>query len=119
MTRKKLAIIVLGLILLASLLACGYFGFKTLRRSHQRRVAMATYAKKDYVLAERLLLAYVSTDQNSEPEFVALANIYHEFGDYWMEAQMWNMASSLNPLNEEYRANVFRSAMFHIWASIQ
>lgn len=110
MTRKKFAIIVLGLVLLASLLACGYFGVKTLRRSHQRRVAMATYEKKDYVLAERLLLAYVSLDQNSEPEFVALANIYREFGDYGMEAQMWNMASSLNPLNAEYSENVLKSA---------
>lgn len=110
MTRKKLAIIVLGLILLVSLLACGYFGFKTFRRSHQRRVAMATYEKKDYVMAERLLLAYVSQDQNSEPEFVALANIYHEFGNYGMEAQMWNMASSLNPLNPEYSEKLLKSA---------
>ena len=110
MKRKKFAIVVLGLILLVSLLACGYFGFKTLRRSHQRRVAMATYEKKDYVMAERLLLAYVSQDQNSEPEFVALANIYHEFGNYGMEAQMWNMASSLNPLNSEYSENVLKSA---------
>ncbi|MDD6336843.1 MAG: hypothetical protein PUC15_00460 [Lentisphaeria bacterium] len=111
MTRKKLAIIVLGLILLVSLLACGYFGFKTFRRSHQRRVAMATYEKKDYVLAERLLLAYVSQDQNSEPEFVALANIYHEFGNYGMEAQMWQRAAALNPLNGEYQRNMLDAAV--------
>lgn len=111
MTRKKLAIIVLGLILLVSLLACGYFGFKTFRRSHQRRVAMATYEKKDYVLAERLLLAYVSQDQNSELEFVALANIYHEFGNYGMEAQMWQRAAALNPLNGEYQRNMLDAAV--------
>ena len=94
MTRRKIAIVILGLILFACLLACGYFGAKTVRRSYQRRTAMAAYEKKDYEKAERLLLAYIQKDQNSEPEFVALANIYHEFGNTGAEAEMWQMASS-------------------------
>ena len=35
MTRKKIAILILGLILFACLLACGYFGAKTARRTYQ------------------------------------------------------------------------------------
>ena len=108
--KKIIAIILLGVILLASLLACGYFGAKTLRRSQQRRAAMAAYEKKDYKTAERLLRAYVRKDPNSEPEFVALANIYREFGNAGMEAQMWQTANSLNPLNDEYRENMLTSA---------
>lgn len=108
--KKIIAIILLGVILLASLLACGYFGAKTLRRSQQRRAAMAAYERKDYGTAERLLRAYVRKDPNSEPEFVALANIYREFGNAGMEAQMWQTASSLNPLNDEYRENMLTSA---------
>ena len=111
MKRKTIAIIVLGLILLASLLACGYFGVKTLRRSRQRREAMAAYEQKDYARAERLLRWYVAKDQNSEPEIVALANIYHEFGNTGYEAQMWQRASTLNPLNPEYRKNMLNSAV--------
>lgn len=108
--KKIIAIILLGVILLASLLACGYFGAKTFRRSQQRRAAMAAYERKDYETAERLLRAYVRQDPNSEPEFVALANIYREFGNAGMEAQMWQTASSLNPLNDEYRENMLTSA---------
>ena len=111
MTRKRIAILILGLILLACLLACGYFGAKTIRRTYQRRTAMAAYEKKNYEEAERLLLDYVRKDQNSEPEFVALANIYHEFGNTGAEAEMWQMASSLNPLKSEYRENMLNAAM--------
>ena len=111
MKRKIIAIIVLGLVLLASLLACGYFGAKTIHRSHQRRAAMAAYEKKDYMTAERLLRQYIAKDQNSEPEFVALANIYHEFGNTGYEAQMWHRAYSLNPLNAEYREKTLASAI--------
>ena len=110
MKRKTFAIIVLGLILLASLLACGYFGVKTLRRTRLRRMAMVAYEKKEYALAERLLRQYVQNDPNAEAEYVALANIYHEFGNTGMEAQMWNMASSLNPLSAEYRENLLNAA---------
>ena len=109
--RKLIAIIVLGVILLVSLLAIGYFGAKTLYRSHQRRVAMDAYDKGDYGKAERLLRQYVAKDPNAEAEFVALANIYHEFGNTGMEAQMWQTASSLNPLNEEYREKMLTSAI--------
>lgn len=108
--RKIIAISILCVILLASLLACGYFGAKTLRRSQQRRAAMAAYEKKEYETAERLLRAYVRKDPNSEPEFVALANIYREFGNAGLEAQMWQTASSLNPLSDEYRENMLTSA---------
>ena len=111
MTRKRIAILILGIILFACLLACGYFGAKTVRRSHQRRNAMAAYEKKDYEEAERLLLRYLQKDPNSEPEIVALANIYHEFGNMAAEAQMWQMASSLNPLNAEYRKNMLDAAV--------
>ncbi len=110
MTRKKIAILILGFILFACLLACGYFGAKTVRRTYQRRTAMAAYEKKDYEEAERLLLAYVMKDSNSEPEYAALAHIYHEFGNIGMEAEMWQMASSLNPLKEEYHENMLNAA---------
>ena len=111
MTQKRIAVLVLGLILVACLLACGYFGAKTVRRSHQRRTAMAAYERKDYKEAERLLLRYLQKDPNSEPEIVALANIYHEFGNIGAEAQMWQMASSLNPLNAEYSKNMLDAAV--------
>ena len=110
MTRKRIAVVILGIILFACLLACGYFGAKTVRRSYQRRAAMAAYEKKDYEEAERLLRRYLRKDPNSEPEIVALANIYHEFGDTGSEAKMWQMASSLNPLNAEYRKNMLDAA---------
>ena len=110
MNRKIVAVIVLGLILLTSLLVCGYFGVKTVRRTKLRHAAMEAYEKKDYALAERLLLQYVSKDPNAEAEFVALANIYHEFGNTGLEAQMWQTASSLNPLNQKYYENMLTSA---------
>lgn len=111
MNRKIIAIIMLGLVLLASLLTCGYFGMKTIRRTSLRRAAMTAYEKKDYALAERLLRQYVAKDPNAEAEFVALANIYHEFGNTGMEAQMWQTASSLNPLKSEYYDNMLFSAV--------
>ena len=110
MNRKIIALIVLGFILLACLLACGYFGVKAVRRTRLRHAAMTAYEKKEYVLAERLLRLYTRQDPNAEAEFVALANIYHEFGNAGMEAQMWQTASSLNPLKPEYRENMLTSA---------
>ena len=111
MNRKTIAIIVLGLVLLSCLLACGYFGAKALRDTRLRRSAMEAYEKKDYALAERLLLQYVAKDPNAEAEYVALANIYHEFGNSGTEAQMWQTASSLNPLKAEYREKMLTGAM--------
>ena len=110
MNRKIVAIIVLGLVLFACLLACGYFGVKALRRTRLRRAGMTAYEKKEYVLAERLLQTYVQQDPNAEAEYVTLANIYHEFGNTGMEAQMWQSASSLNPLKMEYYENMLTSA---------
>lgn len=110
MNRKLIAIVVLGLVLFACLLACGYFGAKAVRRTRLRRAAMTAYEKKEYALAERLLQQYVARDPNAEAEYVALANVYHEFGNAGMEAQMWQTASSLNPLNLEYRENMLISA---------
>ncbi len=111
MNRKIIALIVLGFVLIASLLACGYFGVKTVRRTRLRRAAMTAYENKDYLLAERLLNDYTRQDPNAEAEFVALANIYHEFGNAGMEAQMWQTASSLNPLSKEYYENMLTSAV--------
>ena len=111
MNRKIIAIILLGLVLLASLLACGYFGMKTMRRTRLRREAITAYEKKEYALAERLLKQYVEKDPNAEAEYVALANIYHEFGNTGMEALMWQTASNLNPLKAEYYDNMLNAAI--------
>ena len=111
MNRKIILLSVLGLLLLACLLACGYFGAKTIQRARLHQEAMAAYENKDYVQAERLLQAYVQLDPDAEAEHVALAEIYHEFGNTGMEAQMWQKASSLNPLNSDYRENMLTSAM--------
>ena len=111
MNRKTIALIVLGLILFACLLVCGYFGVKAVRRTRLRRAAMTAYEKKEYALAERLLNAYTRQDPNAEAEFVALANIYHEFGNTGMEAKMWQTASSLNPLNKEHYEKMLTSAV--------
>lgn len=111
MNRKVIALAVLGLVLVASLMACGYFGLKAVKRVRLRRAAMTAYEKKEYLLAERLLQQYVQKDPNAEAEYVALANIYHEFGNTGMEAQMWQTASSLNPLNSEYYEKMLSSAV--------
>ena len=111
MNRKIFAIIILGLVLFASFLACGYFGVKAIRRTRLRHSAMTAYEKKDYILAERLLHAYVRQDPNAEAEYAALANIYREFGNAGMETQMWQTASSLNPLSQEYYHNMLTSAV--------
>ena len=58
MNRKIFAIIVLGLVLFASLLACGYFGVKAIRNTRLRRAGMEAYEKKEYRLAENLLRQY-------------------------------------------------------------
>ena len=110
MNRKFIALTVLGLVLFACLLACGFFGVKAIRRTRLRRAAMTAYENKEYALAERLLHAYIQQDPNAEAEYVALANIYHELGNAGMEAQMWQSASSMNPLKTEYHENMLSSA---------
>ena len=109
MNRKRATLIISGLVLSAALLAYGYFLVKKPRLSHLRHEAMAAYENREYEQAERLLLQYVKKDPNAETGFVALANIYHEFGNVEMEAQMWQTASSLNPQDPEYRANMLNS----------
>ena len=103
MNRKKIMLILLGLACLAILLVCGHFGLKVMRRIRMRRTAMAAYENREYASAERLLLQYVRKDPEAEAELVALANIYHEFGNTGMEAQMWQTVGTLDPRNEEYR----------------
>ena len=111
MNRKRIVLILLGIVFLTGLLACGYFGIKTGRRVRLRHAAMTAYEKKDYAQAERLLLQYVQLDPDSEVEYAALANIYRESGNAEMEAQMWQAASSLNPQNQEYRENMLSNAV--------
>ena len=112
MNRNAIAVIISGVVLLASvLLTFGYFGAKMMHRDRLRREAMAAYEKKDYPQAERLLLQYVQKDPDAEEEYVALANVYHEFGNVEMEAQMWQAASSLSPLNSEYNTNMLICAV--------
>lgn len=109
MKRKIIRLILLGLVLFACLLGGGYYGAKMLGRTRLRRAAMTAYEKGEYAEAERLLQDYVQKNPNSEAEFVVLANIYHEFGDLGMEAQMWQSASSLNPREPEYREKMMTS----------
>ena len=112
MKRKIITVIVIsGLVLIASLLTFGYFGAKTARRTRLHRAAMTAYENKDYISAEPLLLQYVQKYPEAEAEFVTLANLYHEFGNVEMEAQMWQSASSLDPLNPEYRENMLTCAI--------
>lgn len=107
--RKIIALLLLGPVIFACLLVCGHFGMKAFRRIRLRNTAMTAYGNKDYAQAERLLQQYVRIDPDAEAEFVALANIYHEFGNVEMEAQMWQTANSLNPQDPEYRANMLTS----------
>ena len=101
----------LGLILLFGILAGGYFGVKTMWMTQRRRAGMTAYENGDYVTAERLLRRCVEEDRNDESAFVALADIYHEFGDAGSEAQMWQMANFLDPQREEYREKMLTSAV--------
>lgn len=109
MKRKIITLIVLGLVLFVCLLTGWHVGMKVYRRTSLRRTAMTAYGNRDYAQAERLLQQYVQADPNAEAEYVALANIYHEFGNVEQESQMWQMASSLNPENPVYRANMLNS----------
>lgn len=110
-TRKTILLGMLGLVLFTVLLVCGLFGVKMAYRAHLRHKAMATYEKGEYESAERLLLQYAQRDPDDEAVFVALADIYHEFGNVEMEAQMWQTASSLDPQNREYSTNMLTCAV--------
>ena len=111
MNRKKILIIILGLAFLGSLLIFGNVGMKLVQRTRLHHEAMVAYKNKDYPRAESLLLQYVQKNPDDEDGFVALANIYHEFGNVEMEAQMWQTASSLDPQNPEYREKMLTSAV--------
>ena len=109
--RKIVTFSLLGLVFLLALLAGGYFGAKTVWMTQRRRAGMTAYENKDYVTAERLLRRCVEEDRNDEASFVALANIYHEFGDAGSEAQMWQMANFLDPQRDDYREKMLTSAV--------
>ena len=104
-TRLILAIGLVSVILLASLGALGYFGIKTMRRSHLRTEAREAFAAEDWKKAEKLLNEYVGLDPDSEEDYVRLAQVYRHFGNTGAEMYCWHRASALNPLKPEYWDN--------------
>jgi len=111
MNRKTILIIMLGFLLLMVFMICGNIGVRLVRRTRLHHKAMTAYETGDYAQAERLLLQYVRGNPDDEDVFVALANIYHEFGNVEMEAQMWQTANSLKPQNTEYREKMLTCAV--------
>ena len=101
-TRLSLVIGLVSVILLACLGAIGYFGIKTMRRSHLRSEAREAFAAENWKKAEKLLNQYVGLDPDSEEDFVRLAQVYRHFGNTGAEMHCWYKASTLNPLNPEY-----------------
>ena len=112
---KKIKIILVSILVSVILLAClgalGYFGIKTIRRSHLRTEAREAFAAKDWKKAEKLLNEYVMQDSDSEEDFVRLARVYNHFGNTGEEMRCWHRASTLNPLKPEYWDNYIASAM--------
>ena len=111
MNRKKILIIMLGVLLLTTLLTCGKYGIRLAQRIRLHHKAIAAYENREYAAAEGLLLQYVKEDPDAKDAFVALANIYHEFGNVEMESQMWQSVNSLDPQNQEYREKMLTSAL--------
>ena len=101
-TRLILVIVLVSVILLACLGALGYFGIKTMRRSHLRAEAREAFAAEDWKKAEKLLNEYVGQDPDSEEDYVRLAQVYRHFGNTGEEMRCWHRASALNPLKPEY-----------------
>jgi len=103
---KKTKIILVGILVSVILLAClgalGYFGVKTMRRSHLRKDAREAFASEDWKKAEKLLNEYIGQDPDSEEDFVRLAQVYRHFGNPGEEMRCWYRASALNPLKPEY-----------------
>lgn len=103
---KKTKLILVSILVLVILLAClgtlGYFGIKTMRRSHLRAEARAAFAAEDWKKAEKLLSEYVGLDPDSEEDFVRLAQVCRHFGNTGKEMHCWYKASALNPLKPEY-----------------
>ena len=110
-TKIILVSILVSVILLACLGALGYFGVKTMRRSHLRAEARAAFAAEDWKKAEKLLNEYVGKDPDSEEDFVRLAQVYNHFGNTGAEMRCWYRISELNPLKPEYWDNYIGCAM--------
>ena len=110
-TRLILVIVLVSVILLACLGAIGYFGIKTMRRSHLRSEAREAFAAENWKKAEKLLNQYVGLDPDSEEDFVRLAQVYRHFGNTGEEMHCWYKASTLNPLKPEYWDNYTECAM--------
>ena len=104
-TKLILIIVLVSVILLACLGFLGYFGIKTMRRSHLRAAAREAFAKENWKKAETLLNEYVGQDPASEEDFVRLAQVYRHFGNTGAEMHCWYKASTLNPLKPEYWDN--------------
>lgn len=110
-TRLILVVVLVSVVLLACLGFLGYFGIKTMRRSHLRMEAREAFDAEDWKNAEKLLNQYVSMDPASEEDFVRLAQVYRHFGNTGEEMHCWYKASALNPLKPEYRDNYTTCAM--------
>ena len=110
-TRIILAGILISVILLACLGSLGYFGIKTMHRSHLRAEAREAFASEDWKKAEKLLNEYIAQDPDSEEDVVRLAQVYRHFGDTGEEMYCWYRACVLNPLKPEYWDAYVESAM--------
>ena len=110
-TKLILVIVLVSVVLLACLGFLGYFGVKTMRRSHLRAEARKAFAAEDWKTAEKLLNKYIQLDPDSEEDYVRLAKVYNHFGNTDGEMYCWYKASSLNPLKPEYWDNYTTCAM--------
>ena len=110
-TKLILVIVLISVVLLTCVGFLGYFGIKTMRRSHLRSEAREAFAKEDWKKAEKLLNEYVGLDPDSEEDFVRLAQVYRHFGNTGEEMHCWYKANTLNPLKPEYWDNYSECAM--------
>ena len=110
-TRLILVIVLVSVVLLACLGFLGYFGVKSIRRSHLRAEARAAFAAKEWKKAEKLLNDYLWQDPDSEEDYVRLAQVYNHSGNTGEEMHCWHRASVLNPLKPEYWDNYAMCAM--------
>ena len=121
---KIILVVILGsVVLFACLGFLGYFGVKTLRRSHLRNEAREAFAAEEWKTAEKLLKQYVVKDPDSEEDIVRLAQVYRHFGNAEEEMRCWARANVLNPLKPEYWGDYTASAMRarafqHLYASL-
>ena len=122
-TTIILVVILGSVVLFACLGFLGYFGVKTLRRSHLRNEAREAFAAEEWKTAEKLLKKYVGLDPDSEEDVVRLAQVYRHFGNAEEEMRCWSRANVLNPLKPEYWDDYTASAMKarafqHLYASL-